>query len=116
MNRNYEDWLKYYENATKEQVIEDMMLDINSIKEKDKEIERLKEVIQRNDKEIDNLCKNQKKEIERLNNIINELEKWCDIQFQIYKDLDKVQDSRISCQYLRMKDKLKELKEKSDKE
>ncbi len=41
MNRNYEDWLKYYENATKEQVIEDMMLDINSIKEKDKEIEKL---------------------------------------------------------------------------
>ena len=51
------------------------------------------------------------KEIERLNNIIDELEKWCDIQFQVYKDLDKVQDSRISCQYLRMKDKLKELKE-----
>ena len=52
------------------------------------------------------------KEIEKLNNIIDELEKWCDIQFQVYKDLDKVQDSRISCQYLRMKDKLKELKNK----
>lgn len=41
MNRNYEDWLKYYENATKEQVIENIMLDVNNIKEKDKEIERL---------------------------------------------------------------------------
>lgn len=41
--------------------------------------------------------------------VIDELEKWCDIQFQVYKDLDKIQDSRISCQYLRMKDKLKEI-------
>jgi len=51
------------------------------------------------------------KRIYELENIINELEKWCDRQFNIYKDLDKIQDSRISCQYLKMKDKLKELKE-----
>lgn len=38
MNRTYEEWLKYYKNATKEQVIEDMMLDI-------KEIDRLKQKI-----------------------------------------------------------------------
>ena len=38
MNRTYEEWLKYYENATKEQVIEDMMLD-------NKEIERLTNII-----------------------------------------------------------------------
>ena len=49
-------------------------------------------------------------EIERLNNIINELEKWCDIQFDVYKGLDKMVDSRISCHYLKIKDKLKELK------
>ena len=71
MNRNYEDWLKYYENATKEQVIEDMMLDINSIKEKDKEIERL-------------------------NNIINEYTKWLeahlDDEFYWFKMYSKLQD------------------------
>ena len=43
--------------------------------------------------------------------IINELEKWCNIQFDVYKGLDKIQDSRISCHYLKIKDKLKELKE-----
>lgn len=48
-------------------------------------------------------------EMKKYKNIIDELEKWCDIQFQVYKDLDKIQDSIISCQYLRMKDKLKEL-------
>ena len=46
------------------------------LEEKDKEIERLKEVIQKNDKDIDNLCKNQKKEIQRLNKGYNELEKY----------------------------------------
>ena len=39
MNRTYEEWLKYYENATKEQVIENMMLDI-------KEIQRLNNIIE----------------------------------------------------------------------
>lgn len=53
-------------------------------------------------------------EMKKYKNIIDELEKWCDIQFQVYKDLDKIQDSRISCQYLRMKDKLKELKDESN--
>lgn len=31
MKRTYEEWLKYYENATKEQVIEDMMHDMEEI-------------------------------------------------------------------------------------
>lgn len=72
------------------------------------EIERLKEVIQKNDKEIDNLCKNQKKEIERLNNIIDELEKYIKdtkkYSNMIYMDMDfiKVED---------ILNKLKELKE-----
>jgi hypothetical protein len=60
------------------------------------------------------IVKEQAKEIKRLNNIIDELEKWCDIQFDVYKDLDKIQDSRISCQYLKVKDKLKELKDKNE--
>lgn len=41
MNKSYVEWIDYYENATKEDVIQDMILDINSIKEKNKEIERL---------------------------------------------------------------------------
>ena len=38
MKRTYEEWLKYYENATKEQVIEDMTHDFE-------EIERLNNII-----------------------------------------------------------------------
>lgn len=45
MNKTYEEWLKYYENATKEQVIEDMYRDIQEIKQlkdnRDKAIELL---------------------------------------------------------------------------
>lgn len=55
------------------------------------------------------------KEIERLNNIINELEKWLIIQHDIYKNVDKKENTRLSCQYLKVKDKLQELKG-SDKE
>lgn len=47
MNKSYVEWLDYYENATKEDVIQDLMLDINSIKEKNKEIERLNNIIKR---------------------------------------------------------------------
>lgn len=39
MNRTYEEWLKYYGNATKEQVIEDMMLDIKELKQLKKQKE-----------------------------------------------------------------------------
>jgi DNA-binding transcriptional regulator GbsR (MarR family) len=45
VNKSYIEWLDYYENATKEDVIQDMMLDIHSIKEKNKEIERLNNII-----------------------------------------------------------------------
>ena len=31
MNRTYEEWLKYYENATKEQVIEDLTIETELI-------------------------------------------------------------------------------------
>lgn len=51
MNKSYIEWIDYYENATKEDVIQDMMLDINSIKEKDKEIERLNKALKEYDRE-----------------------------------------------------------------
>lgn len=44
----------------------------------EKEIERLKEVINTMDKEIDDLCKNQKKEIERLNNKLKDIKSQLD--------------------------------------
>lgn len=46
MNKSYIEWLDYYENATKKDVIQDMMLDINSVKEKNKEIERLNKLLE----------------------------------------------------------------------
>ena len=56
----------------------------NKLEEKDKEIERLKEV----EKEHQKLNGELREEIERLNNIINELEKWAeDYRFaNIFKD------------------------------
>lgn len=97
--RDYDDYSKWLQD------ILETLTDNN--KEKDKEIERLKKELDYISSEL-NKC--QEKILDK-DNIINELEKWCDIQFQVYKDLDKLEDSRISCQYLRMKDKLKELKE-----
>ncbi len=49
MNRTYEEWLKYYENATKEQVIEDMMLDIKEIQRLNNRIDKAIEYIVNND-------------------------------------------------------------------
>ena len=46
MNRTYEEWLEYYENATKEQVIEDTMHDME-------EINRLNNIILNQQKRID---------------------------------------------------------------
>ena len=42
MNKSYEEWLQYYKNATKEQVIEDMMLDIAELKSKNKKLDNIK--------------------------------------------------------------------------
>lgn len=50
MNRTYEEWLKYYENATKEQVIEDIMLDIKEIQRLNNIIEELKKWIKEDKK------------------------------------------------------------------
>lgn len=83
MNKSYIEWIDYYENATKEDVIQDMMLDINSIKEKDKEIERL-------------------------NNIINELEKFFKYEFD--NEVRPLGSYKVSVWTICL-DKLKELKE-----
>ena len=52
MNRTYEEWLKYYKNATKEQVIEDMMLDIKELKQLKKQKDDIVEYIKKNKKVI----------------------------------------------------------------
>lgn len=41
MNRTYEEWLKYYENVTKEQVIEDLTRDIQYFSDACKDLEEL---------------------------------------------------------------------------
>ena len=60
MNRTYEEWLKYYENATKEQVIEDMMLDIKEIQRLNNRIDKAIEYIEiglANEEEAEELLK-----------------------------------------------------------
>lgn len=45
MKRTYEEWLKYYENATKEQVIFDMMLDMQELENLHSIIKEVREYI-----------------------------------------------------------------------
>lgn len=49
MNKSYEEWLQYYKNATKEQVIEDMMLDIVELKSKNKKLDVIKFYVEQSD-------------------------------------------------------------------
>ena len=60
MNRTYEEWLKYYKNATKEQVIEDMILDIKEIQRLNNRIDKAIEYIEiglANEEEAEELLK-----------------------------------------------------------
>lgn len=66
-----------------------------------KEIERLNNIINDMDKQIDNLCNNQKREVERLNNIINELEDY----------LNKIKDTSTLQERMTAKFLLKYIKE-----
>ena len=96
MNKSYIEWIDYYENATKEDVIQDMMLDINSIKEKDKEIDRLS-------KEVDMWNKKYNEQFD----IIYKVEKWLNES----RNISLAQDNRIAVSYIDMVlDKLNELK------
>lgn len=76
---------------------------IEDYKNKIKTLTKQKERLIRRDKK-------HREEIERLNNIMNEFDKYLKEQFDIYKELDKIQDSRISCQLLIAREKLKELR------
>ncbi len=51
-----------------------------------KEIERLNNIINDMDKQIDNLCNNQKREVDRLNNIINQFENRLKNRIKAYED------------------------------
>lgn len=44
--KTYEEWLKYYENATKEQVIEDLTRDVKYFADAVKDIKELKSQLQ----------------------------------------------------------------------
>lgn len=110
MSKTYEEWLKYYENATKKQVIEDVEHD-------NLEIERLNSIINNDfskicrEKMIDKLSANemillQNKEIERLHSIIEKIREklLCygetfdlkihqDMQKELLEITDKVDDN-----------------------
>lgn len=76
--KTYDEWLKYYENATKEQVVEDLTQDVKYFADAVKDIKELQNQLQQKDKEI-----------ERLNSIINELEESLkDDKEEYKKDLD----------------------------
>ena len=62
--KTYDEWLKYYENATKEQVIEDLTRDVKYFADAVKDIKDLQQKVEQKDKEIDRL----NKEYERIYN------------------------------------------------
>ena len=98
MNRTYEEWLKYYENATKEQVIEDMMLDI-------KEIERLKEMKLHTEKYASEMEDKYIIEKNKNDKAIEELEKYINEHYVIDNPIKFKND---------LLDKLKKMKKGSD--
>ena len=88
--KRYEDIETYYDEVQDySKLIQELQCD---------RVEVLKQIVNKN------------KEIERLNNIINELEKWLDEEYQYY---DKYGSAPTGCamgQINRTKDKLQELK------
>lgn len=98
MNKSYIEWIDYYKNATKEDVIQDMMLDINNIKEKDKEIERLTA----ESTEWESKCY-------KYQDIINELEKWLE-DVDVFQ-MNFIENKEHITPYKTVLDKLKALKE-----
>lgn len=90
--------------------IEKMNL-IKAVERKNKEIERLHNIINDMDKQIDNLCNNQKREVERLNNIINELEKDVKERIDFYKqEIKEFQDDLFTSNYEEIEDAKNEIK------
>lgn len=83
---------------------------IDEILKNEDEIERLNKELQDTKEHLGEYLYEQEGENKRLNNIINEFEKWLIIQHDIYKNIDKEENTRVSCQYLKAKDKLQELK------
>ena len=73
MSKTYKEWLKYYENATKEQIIEDVEHD-------NLEIKRLKE----DNKYLNKVNIELSTEKNRLNNIIKRLEEFIEKETEIY--------------------------------
>ena len=71
MSKTYDEWLKYYENITKEQVIFDLMLDMQ-------EMEKL-----------NNITKNQQEDIEEYNDKLNEVVKERNKYLHIINELEK---------------------------
>ena len=97
--KTYDEWLKYYKNATKEQVIEDLTRDVQYFADAVKDIKDLQQKVEQ--------LEEMKKENKKLNNIINELEEY--IKFEIPEE-----EFVNSEWYVNILDKLKELKESNN--
>lgn len=61
--KNYDEWLKYYKNATKEQVIEDLTRDVQYFADSVKDIKDIKDLQQK----VEQLEKIRKEAIELIN-------------------------------------------------
>ena len=121
--QQFERIYKETENFGRTQFVREIQMQINDIKNKDKEIEGLKEeleytipIVEHNKTITKHL-----KEIERLNNIINELEKWLEERIEKHTEdyLDWKYDRNV---YLAVDEKLQDVFDKlqelkgSDKE
>lgn len=110
--KTYEYWLKYYENATKEQVIEDSMHDIEEITKLQQENKQLKE-------EIEEYKRIEQKDLEAFNNydsILTELEEWLKENAGICRLNQKYTTNQVyglkEDAYYKCLNKIQELKEK----
>ena len=85
MSKTYEEWLKYYENITKEQVIFDLMLDVQ-------EIEKLNTIINELEKDFERKIQSCTIEAETTTNDF-----YCRLHIATLKNwLNKIQELRGS--------------------
>lgn len=78
MKKTYEEWLKYYENVTKEQVIFDMMLDMQEIERLNKQLQLISDEFLKYDWENSS----KKQIINQLKSLYNSIFKGSDKQWE----------------------------------
>lgn len=80
--KTYDEWLKYYENATKEQIIEDLTRDVKYFADAVKDIKDLQYKLQQKEKIIKEVREHCNLHLKTAKEVIAESEKWLEVEEQ----------------------------------